>query len=334
MGRRAAGFTAEFAPFMSAPPPLVAVLTPVHNGARFLRETMECVQAQTYPNIVHILRDNASTDATAQIIEDFAHARVRVAVTRGETLVPVGENWNAIVRLTPAEAKYFRILCADDLIAPDFIARAVEVGERHPRATVIASYFHENDGPTIDCRWPAGEAVSGREILANFLNVRGWLPAAHVLFRREALASDAHFFDDRLIAFDTDAVMRALTRGDLGIVREDLAMRRVHGATISSQELDQNMRHACEWLYFLDRYGPYALGPEESRARLKLYRRYYLRQLLKWFVRGDRRAKLHLDILARLAMTPRPADVIDALTDWPIARLGGGEVWRGYPFEA
>ena len=46
---------------------LVAVLTPVYNGARFLRETMECVQASDYTNMVHVILDNASTDATPEI---------------------------------------------------------------------------------------------------------------------------------------------------------------------------------------------------------------------------------------------------------------------------
>ncbi len=49
--------------------PPVAVVTPVLNGEEFLAETMDSVQAQTYPNLVHIVLDNASTDATAQIVE-------------------------------------------------------------------------------------------------------------------------------------------------------------------------------------------------------------------------------------------------------------------------
>src|ERR1700731_169502 len=50
-------------------PPLVAITTPVYNGERYLGETMACVQAQTYPNLVHLVVDNASTDRSAEIID-------------------------------------------------------------------------------------------------------------------------------------------------------------------------------------------------------------------------------------------------------------------------
>ena len=39
--------------------PLVAIATPVYNGAEYLADTMACVQAQTYPNLVHCVLDNA-----------------------------------------------------------------------------------------------------------------------------------------------------------------------------------------------------------------------------------------------------------------------------------
>ena len=61
--------------------PLVAILTPVYNWASFLAETMACVQAQTYPNLVHIVLDNASTDATPEIINRYSGGRVPILTT-------------------------------------------------------------------------------------------------------------------------------------------------------------------------------------------------------------------------------------------------------------
>ncbi len=45
------------------PTPLVAVVTPVYNGEKYLAETMECVQAQDYPELVHIVRITLRRDA-------------------------------------------------------------------------------------------------------------------------------------------------------------------------------------------------------------------------------------------------------------------------------
>jgi len=49
--------------------PLVTVVTPAHNGADSLAACLESVGAQTYKNWVHLVVDNASTDATRQIAE-------------------------------------------------------------------------------------------------------------------------------------------------------------------------------------------------------------------------------------------------------------------------
>ncbi|MEL6830771.1 MAG: glycosyltransferase family A protein, partial [Pseudomonadota bacterium] len=75
----------------------VYVLTPVYNGAEFLREAMDSVQAQTYPNLEHLVIENASTDATPQILSEYENARVPVRVIKNETLLRQVPNWNTAV---------------------------------------------------------------------------------------------------------------------------------------------------------------------------------------------------------------------------------------------
>jgi len=90
------------APPTGAAVPLVAVVTPTYNGANYRREVMDCVQAQSYPNLVHVVLDNCSADATAEIIADFKGARVPVVSARNPELLPLNANWNAALQLVPA----------------------------------------------------------------------------------------------------------------------------------------------------------------------------------------------------------------------------------------
>ena len=52
--------------------PLVSVIIPVYNGARFLRAALESVFAQTYRPIEVIVVDDGSSDDSAGIAQSFA----------------------------------------------------------------------------------------------------------------------------------------------------------------------------------------------------------------------------------------------------------------------
>ena len=51
--------------------PLVSIITIVYNNAEFIRDTIESVLSQTYPNVEYIVVDGASTDGTVDIIKKF-----------------------------------------------------------------------------------------------------------------------------------------------------------------------------------------------------------------------------------------------------------------------
>jgi glycosyltransferase involved in cell wall biosynthesis len=48
--------------------PVVSVITPSHNGGRFIKQTTLSIKNQTYPKIEHIIVDGGSTDETLDVI--------------------------------------------------------------------------------------------------------------------------------------------------------------------------------------------------------------------------------------------------------------------------
>jgi glycosyltransferase involved in cell wall biosynthesis len=55
-----------------ASPPVVSVITPTFNRARWLKETIESIRAQDYTAIEHIVVDDGSTDETEEIVRSIA----------------------------------------------------------------------------------------------------------------------------------------------------------------------------------------------------------------------------------------------------------------------
>lgn len=66
--------------------PLVSIVTPVYNGARFLEALVDSVRSQTYPHIEHIVIDDGSTDggATRAILARYPHLRSWSRPNRGQ----------------------------------------------------------------------------------------------------------------------------------------------------------------------------------------------------------------------------------------------------------
>lgn len=314
--------------------PLVAIVTPVYNGAEFLAETMNCVQRQTYPNLVHVVLDNASTDATPEILARYRNLKVPVVTARNPSLLSMDENWNASLKLVPAEAKYFRILCADDVIFPDATTQMVAQLEADPKVMVVTSSVMRNE-VREDFKWPKDRTVfEGREALQRYFTIQGTIEARQMMLRTASLRQDDPFFDLRSgHSSDIDAALRMLTRGRLGFVHEPLAMVREHPGNASQSEMRPLYMHFHDWLTILKRYGPNAFG-DAYRKLERRYVRFYTRKMLIWrFIKGNHRAfTTHMDLLKQDGARPGLLEFADAAFDLVLKRLGLREGWYSYPY--
>ena len=181
--------------------PRVAVLTPVYNGGAFLREAMASVQAQNYPNLIHFILNNASTDNTLEIVEEFQNAKVPIIVSSNSDLLPQVENWNKCVALGSKMTDYFRILCADDTIPDHAIEKMVALAESDAGIAVVAGLRGTSRGVEAfgwDKRY---NILDGKEAIRScFLKGYGLAPS-HVLYRTSALSLRPTFFDSEISQF-------------------------------------------------------------------------------------------------------------------------------------
>ena len=119
--------------------PYVTVLTAVRNGARYLPETIACIQAQTFTDWEYILVDDNSDDQTCQIIEDARRTDNRLnLIRRRDTAGPyVAANDG----LRQARGRYIVRIDADDLCTPHRIERQLQFFVDYPAYRACVSYW-------------------------------------------------------------------------------------------------------------------------------------------------------------------------------------------------
>ena len=118
--------------------PLVTVGVPVYNGEEGIRRALDMVLEQDYPNIEIVISDNASTDGTGAICEEYAARDSRIRYFRND--VNRGATWNFAHLLDLAAGKYFLWAAHDDERAPTFIRKCVELLERDASAVLCQSH--------------------------------------------------------------------------------------------------------------------------------------------------------------------------------------------------
>lgn len=127
-------------------PPLVTIGLPVYNCEKHLRQSIDSLLAQTYADFVLIISDNASTDGTSEICQQFARSDGRVQYTRNQTNIGNPGNFNRLVGLTTT--KYLKWSTGDDYWEPTFLERALSVMERDETIALCypKTYVVDEDG--------------------------------------------------------------------------------------------------------------------------------------------------------------------------------------------
>lgn len=103
---------------------LVSILIPTYNTEKFIKETIESVQNQTYINWEMILVDDASTDQTVAIIEKFIQKDNRIKLFKLER--NSGNGFARNTALEKASGKYIAYLDADDIWFPHKLEKQID----------------------------------------------------------------------------------------------------------------------------------------------------------------------------------------------------------------
>lgn len=235
--------------------PAVSVIMNCYNSARYLREAIESVYAQTCRDWEIIFWDNASSDESPEIAKSFDG---RLRYFRGETTCPLGEARN--LALAQVRGRYITFLDCDDTWLPGKLALQVDVLDRRSDVDfAYANYFAYDTERGVKKLFHTSPQPEG-SVFGTFL-MRYPVGMLTVMIRRSALERLDGLFDPALrLAEEFELFMRILYRSNAVYTAEPLAVYRIHPAMCSFVMRDgwcDEFRSCLERFRCLDAEGKY-----------------------------------------------------------------------------
>jgi glycosyltransferase involved in cell wall biosynthesis len=283
--------------------PRVSVGLPVYNGEQFLESALDSLLRQTYADFELIISDNASTDGTEAICRRYAALDSRVRYYRSERNRGAAWNHNRVVEI--ASAPYFKWAAHDDICAPAYLERCVDVLDRQPAVilcyaqTVLIDEAGRHLGAYADHCAPAAS-----DSFLRFRDLMGSVGLSNPMYgiiRTSVLRQTALL--GNYVASDLVLLGELALRGVFHLIPEVLFFRRDHSQKSSRSNPSTTDLAAWydprnhgkivprHWRLFLEHMGSITRTPMGPSARVQCY--VYMLRWLRWHFR-ELRQELHI----------------------------------------
>ena len=212
--------------------PLVSIIVPVFNGEKYLRESLDSIVVQTYPNVEILVMDDASTDSTPDIVASYGN---RVKYYRQQQNKRQYQNVNEALEMVNGE--FIAVYHADDIYETTIVEREVDFFQKHSEVGAVFCHDifinqegHEYGRLTIPDEIRGKETLDYQAILNALLTYKNrFFPAPSSMVRasvyKDVGGYRAKEFD---IASDLEMWLRIARKYKIGILPEYLFRYR-HG---------------------------------------------------------------------------------------------------------
>lgn len=204
---------------------LVSIVLPTYNGARYLRESLDSVLAQTYENWELIIVNDCSTDESLAIAEEYAarDSRIRIISNAENQKLPRSLN----IGFREAKGKYLTWTSDDNRFLPEAITAMVDFLECETVCPLVCAQMDYVDG---------NGQIIGRSTPYQDYDI--WyrnLVGACFMYRREVLAAVGEYDTDFIYVEDYDYWLRIrATMGTIGYIPRVLYQYRYHETSLTT----------------------------------------------------------------------------------------------------
>ncbi len=245
--------------------PKVSVITPAYNQGIFLRDTIESVLSQDYPNIELMVLNDGSTDNTEAILKEYTgRIRWETQQNMGQTAT-ISKGW----RNTSGEIITW--LNSDDTYLPGAVKAGVEYLLAHPETGIVFgdSIFTEADGTPLERTRPLPPFDYTRFVTG----CENPISQPSSFIRRSAMEKAGELDPTYYYFMDWDFWLRAGLFCKIDYIPELWSTYRLHA---ESKTVAQSKKAAPELAYMYNKYFsrtdlPPAILAGKKKAMMNMY---------------------------------------------------------------
>jgi len=263
--------------------PRLSIGLPVYNGEKFLPCTLDSILGQDFTDYELIISDNASTDGTRSICQQYAARDSRIQYFRNDSNIGAAANYRTVFDRSSADL--FKWASHDDVHLQGFLRRCVEALDQAPLNVVLVapkSELIDENGARITKEGWFVESLNVRSSLphqraAVVVSNVNWATAQFGVFRAEALRKTR--FIDSFVASDYVLLMELALIGEIWEIPEVLFQRRFHAGI--STKVNKTRTDFLQWFDpSLKARGAFIAIRPELQPRIKLAIE-YVRSILR-----------------------------------------------------
>lgn len=135
----------------------------VYNAAEYLDDTLASLTAQSFSDFILLISDNASTDASYEILQKWAEKDSRIKLVRQPENIGAVKNFEYV--LEHAETEWFMCAAHDDKWSPNYIEELYKTAQENPDSNLIV--------PRVQLTQPDGSIYKTFKIPENVFNQAG-----------------------------------------------------------------------------------------------------------------------------------------------------------------
>jgi glycosyltransferase involved in cell wall biosynthesis len=143
--------------------PLISIITPSYNSAPYIKETIESVLQQTYPNWEMIIVDDCSTDDSKEIVKRYIQEDKRIKLISNQENIGVAQSRNRAIE--EANGDYIALLDSDDIWVPNKLEKQIELMEEKNILMSFSAYTIIDEKSETIGHYPIKEKVTYSDML-------------------------------------------------------------------------------------------------------------------------------------------------------------------------